>query len=70
MRINQFEQERGFFMVVVEHGNFPPVKKHDTYQEALEEAMRLSKKENKDAYVLQSRVKVEQIPNIIQFKFS
>jgi hypothetical protein len=62
--------ERVFFMVVVDKGNFPPVKKHDTYQEALDEAMRLSKKENKDAYVLQSRVKVEQIPNIIQFKFS
>jgi hypothetical protein len=61
--------ERVFFMVVVDKGNFPPVIKHETYQEALDEAMRLSKKENKDTYVLQSIAKVEQIPNIIQFKW-
>ncbi len=59
---------RPFYMVVVEHGIHPPQTKHETYQEAFLECLRLSKKENKKAFVLKSLTQVEQVPNVVQFK--
>jgi hypothetical protein len=57
-----------FYMVVVEGGLYPPKLKHETYEDAFEEMLRLSKKENKKAYVLISVTQVEQVPNVKQFK--
>jgi hypothetical protein len=56
-----------FWMVVVENG-YAPLKKHDSYEEAFEECSRLSKKENKTAYVLKAETQIEQISNVIQLK--
>ena len=56
-----------FYMVVVEDGIYPPKLKHERYEDAFKEMLRLSKKENKKAYVLISLTQVEQIPNIKQF---
>ena len=54
-------------MVVVEDSFYPPKKKHEKYDDAFQEMLRLSKKENKKAYVLISVTQVEQIPNVKQF---
>lgn len=56
-----------FYMVVVEDGINPPKLKHEKYEDAFQEMLRLSKKENKKAYVLISVTQVEQIANIKQF---
>lgn len=56
-----------FYMVVVEDGVYPPKQKHENYEDAFHEMLRLSKKENKKAYVLISVTQVEQIPNVKQF---
>jgi len=56
-----------FYMVVVEGGAHPPKLKHEKYEDAFQEMLRLSKKENKKAYVLISLTQVEQIPNVKQF---
>lgn len=56
-----------FYMVIVEDGVYPPKLKHEKYDDAFQEMLRLSKKENKKAYVLISVTQVEQIPNIKQF---
>ena len=56
-----------FYMAVVEDGIYPPKLKHERYEDAFKEMLRLSKKENKKAYVLISLTQVEQIPNIKQF---
>lgn len=53
--------EISFYMVVVENGVYPPKIKHETYEEALQECIRISKKENKKAFVLKSISQVEQI---------
>lgn len=59
-----------FYMVVVEDSHHPPTVKHEGYEEAFSEALRLSKKENKKAFVLMSVTQVEQIPNVQQFDLS
>lgn len=56
-----------FYMVVVEDGFYPPKLKHEKYEDAFQEMLRLSKKENKTAYVLISVTQVQQIPNVKQF---
>lgn len=56
-----------FYMVVVEDSVYPPKKKHENYEDAFTEMLRLSKKENKKAYILISLTQVEQIPNVKQF---
>lgn len=55
-----------FYMVVVEDAVNPPKLKHEKYEDAFQEMLRLSKKENKTAYVLISVTQVEQIPNVKQ----
>jgi len=66
-KIEAITSSEPFYMVVVEEGVFPPKTKHLSYQDAFEECLRLSKKENKKAYVLLSVTEVEQIPNVKQF---
>jgi len=46
---------------------YPPKEKHEKYEDAFQKMLRLSKKENKKAFVLQSITQVEQIPIIKQF---
>lgn len=58
-----------FYIVIVEDSICPPMFiKHERYEDAFQEMLRLSKKENKKAYVLISVTQVEQIPNVKQFK--
>jgi len=58
---------KAFWMVAIENG-YTPIKKHESYEEALAECQRLSKKENKTAWVLKAETQVEQIPYVIQLK--
>lgn len=57
-----------FYMVVVEGSIYPPTVKHETFDEAFHESLRLSKKENRIAYVLKSITKVQQIPYVTKLK--
>jgi hypothetical protein len=66
-KIEPFHDSNPFYMVVVE-GSISPTIKHDKYENAFQEMLRLSKKENKKAYVVLSITQVEQIPNVTQFK--
>jgi hypothetical protein len=66
-KIEAITSSEPFYMVVVEDGVFPPKNKHLKYEDAFEECLRLSKKENKKAYVMLSVTLVEQIPNVLQF---
>lgn len=56
-----------FYMVVVEDSVSQTRIKHEKYEDAFNEMLRLSKKENKKAYVMISVTQVEQIPNVKQF---
>ena len=56
-----------FYMVVIEDGVYPPKIKYEKYEEVFNECLRLSKKENKKAYILISVTQIEQIPNVKQF---
>ena len=67
-KIEPLNNEQKVYMVWVEDSIYPPKQKHDNYESAFEESLRLSKKENKTAYVLIAVTKVELIPNITQFK--
>lgn len=60
-------QDEGTYMVIVEDGYNPPKVKWKTYAEAFTECLRLSKKENKKAYVVSIITQVELIPNVTQF---
>jgi hypothetical protein len=65
--IEPLRTAKSFWMVVLQNG-YAPVKMHESYQEAFEECSRLSKKENKTAYVLKAETQIEQISNVIQLK--
>jgi hypothetical protein len=65
--IEPLRKSKSFWMIVIENG-YAPVKKHDSYEEAFEECSRLSKKENKTAYVLKAETQIEQISNVIQLE--
>jgi hypothetical protein len=67
-KIEPLTDLKPFYMVVVENGFYPPTLKHENYEEAFQEMLRLSKKENKKAYVLICVTQVEQISNVKQFK--
>ena len=67
-KIKPIQDKKPFYMVVVEGSNNPPRCKHDVYEDAFQEMLRLSNVENKKAYVLLSVSQVEQIPNVTQFK--
>jgi hypothetical protein len=66
-RIEPLTDCKPFYMVVVEDGVYPPKPKYDKYEDAFQEVLRLSKKENKKAYVLISVTQVELIANVKQF---
>lgn len=55
-----------FYMVLVEGSVYTPTIKHEDYNAAFEEMLRLSKKENKKAWVMVSVTQVEQVPNVTQ----
>jgi len=67
-KIEPLNTEQKFYMVWVEDSIYPPKQKHDKYEDAFEESLRLSKKENKKAFVVMAVTKVELIHNITQFK--
>lgn len=69
-RIEPLTNCKPFYMVVVEDSVHSPKRKHETYEDAFEEMLRLSKKENKKAYVLISVTQVEQVPNVKQFNLT
>lgn len=62
------EEAEGFYMVVVNGSIYPPTEQHKDFDYALGEATRLSKKENKTAYVLKAVAQVEQVFKISNFK--
>ena len=66
-KIEPLNNQKPFYMVLLENAHTPPQTKHENYEEAFQEMLRLSKKENKKAYVLLSISQVEQVPNVIQF---
>jgi len=66
-KIEPITNNEPFYMVLVEESVYPPKNKHLKYEDAFEECLRLSKKENKKAYVMLSITLVEQIPNVKQF---
>ncbi len=59
--------ENPFYMVIVDGGN-APTKKHDKYNDAFLEMVRLSKKENKKCFVVKVVSMCELIPNIVQYE--
>lgn len=65
-KIEPLSKCKTFYMVIVEGSHIPPNKQHDDYDEAFAEALRLAKKENKKAFVVQSITEVEMIPNVKQ----
>jgi len=68
-KIEPLRDTTPFYMVVVagDRLSIDPVV-YKSYEKAYEECLRLSKKENKPAYVVKSVTQVEQIPNVTQFK--
>ncbi len=66
--IKPFSNTKPFYMVVVQGSIYPPEKQHETYEDAFNECLRLSKKENKTAFVMVSVTQVELIHNVTQFK--
>jgi len=59
-------EKKVFYMVLVEGSPIAPRIKHDDYDVALNECVRLSKQEGKTAYVLKAVTEVEQSPNVSQ----
>lgn len=49
-------------------GNHAPVKEHDTYDSAFQEAMRLSKSTGKTVHVVKLVTTIELIPNVKQYE--
>ena len=66
--IKPFANTKPFYMVVVQGSIYPPEKQHETYDDAFNECLRLSKKENKTAFVMVSVTQVELIHNVTQLK--
>jgi hypothetical protein len=65
-KIEPLSKSKVFYMVVVEGGHTPPNKQHEEYDDAFAEALRLAKRENKKAFVVQAITEVEMIPNVKQ----
>ena len=66
--IKPFANTKPFYMVVVQGSIYPPEKQHETYDDAFNECLRLSKKKNKTAFVMVSVTQVELIHNVTQLK--
>ena len=54
--------------IVYVQGGFSPVKEHDTYDSAFEEALRLSKTTGKTVHVVKTVTTIELIPNVKQYE--
>ena len=65
-KIENLNELKKFYMVFVEGSKYPPLLKHEKYQEAFEEMLRLAKKENAKAYVMEAITQVEQIQKVTQ----
>ena len=65
-KIEPLNTEKTVYVVWVD--GYPPKLKHDNYESAFEESLRLSKEINRAAYVMLAVTKVEQVPNVTQFK--
>lgn len=63
------QKSQPFYMVFVENSASSPTVKHEKYEDAYAETLRLSKKEGQKAYVLFSIIEVEQVqsPKITGF---
>lgn len=68
--IKPIVSNKSFYMVVVEGGNTPPSKKHNSYEDAFYECNRLSKKENKISYIVKAITEIRQISNVTQLDAS
>jgi hypothetical protein len=66
--IKPIVSDKSFYMVVVEGGNTPPSKHHETYEQAFAECNRLSQKENKIAYIVKAITEIRQISNVTQLE--
>ena len=64
--VDNLKQHKTFYMVLVEDSPTAPKIRHDDYDSAFQECMRLSKQEGKTAYVLISATEIEQIPSVKQ----
>jgi hypothetical protein len=60
--------KKGFFIVLIEGVNHTPNVKHDDYQTALDESIRLSVNTNKTTYVLSAVAECKQVSSISNFK--
>jgi hypothetical protein len=67
-KIEPIRNSEPFYMVMVENSHTPPTVTHENYEDAFTEAMRLAKKENRNAFVLISVSQIELIPNVTQFR--
>ena len=67
-KIEPLRDKKPFYMVVLEGSYNAPKVKHENYEQAFNEALRLSKSENNNAYVLISVSLIEQVPNIIHYE--
>jgi len=65
--IEPFNDSTPFYMVFVDGAIHSPKVKHEKYEDAFSEMLRLSKQENKKAFIMISVTQVEQIPNIKLF---
>jgi hypothetical protein len=65
--VEPFNNKKPFYMVVVEGNHTPPKVKHESYNDAFDEAMRLCKKENKTTYVVSSVTQINLVPKILQY---
>ena len=59
--------EKKFYFVVVEGSATPPTVKHENYDDALNEAVRLSKHLNKVAYVVEAVTKISPVTHVHQY---
>jgi len=66
-KIEPYHDSTPFYMVFLEDAIHPPKVKHEKYEDAFSEMLRLSKQENKKAFIMISVTQVEQIPNIKLF---
>lgn len=59
---------QGFYTIIVKGSKEATTVTHSTYDEAFKECMRLSNVLGKTCYIVQAITKIEQIPNVTQFK--
>jgi len=65
--LDKISNTKPFYMVLVEGSHTTPSVKHEDYNEAFQEGLRLANKENKNTYILYSLSQVSLIPKVIQY---